>query len=346
MTRFGLRALGFLGGVMLLSSCTLMFPRQAPPVETEPATEQVGIEPVVESAVEPILEPVVEPAPPPAPAASDGPVRTAVVLSDAIPEYAQIAAELVRRGTDQVTVYYVSVQPGHDSGVVAEIERADPDRIIAVGLPAAILARRIPGKPMVFCQAYNYQDHDLVSATSKGVHLLPPFDLQLEAWRAVAPNLRHIGVITGPGHDERIAEMRRAATAFDAILAVRTVQSDQEALLAFQELAPSIEGLWLLPDNRILSPDVVKEILWYSAKHGTQIATFSERMLEQGALLSSTSVPGDVVDRILARFDDVDSDGRLRGPGVLGLTAVQTTVNQRLAARLGLKLPERLAQSR
>jgi hypothetical protein len=57
-------------------------------------------------------------------------------------------------------------------------------------------------------------------------------------------------------------------------------------------------------------------------------------------------VPGDVVDRILARFDDVEDDGRLRGPGVLGLTAAQTTVNQRLAARLGLKLPERLAQSR
>jgi hypothetical protein len=349
MTRFGLRALGLLGGVTLLSSCTLLFSgAHAPPANSASVAtllpEQVVAEPLAAEPLEP--EPVVEPATPPAAAVSDRATRTAVVLSDAIPEYTQIAAELVQRGTDQVTVYYASTKPDHDTRVVAEIERADPDRIIAVGLPAAILARRIPGKPMVFCQVYNYQDHDLVSATSKGVHLLPPFDLQLNAWRGLAPSLRRIGVITGPGHDELIEEMRRAAKAFDAVLTVRTVQSDRETLFVFKELAPTIEGLWLLPDNRILSPDVVEEILSYGAKHETQVATFSEWMLEHGALLSYTSVPRDVVDRVLARFDDMDTDGRLRGPGVLGLTAVHTTFNFETAPRLGLKLPEPLAQAR
>lgn len=359
MTRFGLRALGLLGGVTLLSSCTLLFsgthaPRSPSASVATLLPERVPAEPLVAKPLEPDLlepellepEPVVEPATPPASAAIGRATRTAVVLSDAIPEYTQIAAELVQRGTDHVTVYYASTQPDHDMRVVAEIERADPDRIIAVGLPAAILARRIPGKPMVFCQVYNYQDHDLVSATSKGVHLLPPFDLQLNAWRGLAPSLRRIGVITGPGHDELIEEMRRAAAVFDVDLTVRTVQSDQETLFVFKELAPTIEGLWLLPDNRILSPDVVQQILSHGAKYETQVATFSEWMLEHGALLRHASVPRDVVDRVLARFDDMDSEGHLRGPGMLGLTAVHTTFNSQVAPRLGLNLPEPLAQAR
>lgn len=351
MTRSGHRALCLLSGVTLLSSCTLLLPLEAPPVPSEPATvlviEPVSTRPAAVFGTEQIVaEPVVEPATPPAPAASDRPTRTALVLSDAIPEYTQIAAELVGRGTDQVTVYYVSARPGDDTHVVAEIERANPDRIVAVGLPAAIAARRIPGKPMVFCQVYNHQDHDLISVTSKGVDFLPPFDLQLQAWRGLAQNLRRIGVITGPGHDELIAKMRRAAAVYDVALTVRTVRSDQETLLAFKELAPDIEGLWLLPDNRILSPEVVREILSYSARHETQVATFSEWMFEHGALLSYTSVPRDIVDRVLERFDDVDGDGRLRGPGMVGLTVVKTTLNSQAATRLGLKLPEPLARAR
>ena len=36
----------------------------------------------------------------------------------------------------------------------------------------------------------------------------------------------------------------------------------------------AIDGLWLLPDNRILSPDVVREMMSYSAKHKKQVVVF------------------------------------------------------------------------
>ena len=295
--------------------------------------------------IAPQAAPVVASAESSAPARPSRSARAAVILSENIPEYAQIAAEIVRRDANHVTVYSLS-DSDNATRLVTEIERANPDRIIAVGLQAAIFARRIPSKAMVFCQVYNYQDHDLVSTMSKGVQLLPPFDLQLRAWRGLARNLRRIGVVTGPGHAELVAEMRRAATTFNADLTVRTVLSDQEALLAFKELVPNIEGLWLLPDNRVLSPGVLRELMSYSARHGTQVAAFSDKMLKSGALISLTSVPQDVVDRVLARFDDVDRDGRLRGPAMLGLTAVHTTVNDEVATLLGLKLPEDFAQSR
>src|SRR3954468_20874626 len=63
--------------------------------------------------------------------------RTAVVVSADIPEYTEIAAEILRRGGN-VTVYQL---PPNGTNVLAEIGTAKPERIIAVGLPAAVAAK-------------------------------------------------------------------------------------------------------------------------------------------------------------------------------------------------------------
>ena len=102
--------------------------------------------------------------------------------------------------------------------------------------------------------------------------------------------------------------------------------------------------------RHLLTCDDPALVLWVGWDEG--LGTFFAQVEPPGAarpedlLLWIGQLPGDVVDRVLARFDDVDSNGRLAGPGMLRLTAVHTTVNYRVATRLGLKLPERLAQSR
>ena len=124
----------------------------------------------------------------------------------------------------------------------------------------------------------------------------PPFDLQLDAWQTLSPALRSVGVIAGPNQDGLIAEIEEAAAAANVELLSRTVHSDKEALLAFKRLTPNIQGLWLLPDNRILSPRVVREIMSYSAKRKTQIVVFGPSLLGFGALMSVTSTADDVAE--------------------------------------------------
>ena len=262
--------------------------------------------------------------------------RTAVIVSVDIPDHTEISAELLRRSPDNVTVYTLTGSPGDAAGLAAELADFDPDRIVAIGLTAAIAARAVAATPTVFCQVYNYQDHDLVSANSKGVSMLPPVDLQLREWTRLTPGLRRIAVITGPGHDALIGEMEQAAERFGVTLSVRLANSDREALFAFREVAPEVDGLWLLPDNRILSPEVIGEIFAYSAEHGKQIATFGRSLLATGALLSSSGDPSDVVDRVLDRFASMDDHGSLQGPDMLRLTAVRTEINGPVATRLGL----------
>jgi ABC-type uncharacterized transport system substrate-binding protein len=270
--------------------------------------------------------------------------RTAILVSDDIPEYMAIAAELQQHAQAHVTVHNLDGEATNAEKALSELG-GHSDRLVAIGLLAATVGRRAD-LPMVFCQVYNYQDYDLLSPTSKGVQLLPPFSLQLEAWRSLSPQLRHIGIVTGPAQGSLVAEIRQAVERAGLTLTVATVQSDQEALLAFKDMTQSIDGLWLLPDNRILSPTVVREIMAYSAKHRKQVVVFGDTFLGLGALMSVTSDERDVAERVLARFDDMSQNGGLLGPDMQPLTKIHTAVNPGVASYLGLAVPGQMIGAR
>jgi ABC-type uncharacterized transport system substrate-binding protein len=321
-------------GALFLAGC--VFAPPAPPVETAPPVEPVVAEP--------------EPAPPPPAPVEPRPVpprpvpRTAVLVSDDIPDYMRIAEEIRKRDADHVTIHNLDGQPNNAQSMLAEIESASSDRVVAIGLLAATVGRRA-GVPMVFCQVYNYQDYDLVSPTSKGVQLLPPFSLQLDAWKSLSPELDSIGIVSGPGQEALLDEIRQVVERAGLALTVATVESDQEALLAFKDMTHAIDGLWLLPDNRILSPDVVREMMSYSAKHRKQVVVFGKGLLGLGALMSVTSDERDVADRVLARFSEV-SNGRVLGPDMEQLTKIHTDVNLEVARYLELAVPEQIIGAR
>jgi ABC-type uncharacterized transport system substrate-binding protein len=251
----------------------------------------------------------------------------------------RIAEEIQRRDPDHVTVHDLDGQEANAGTTLSEIDGANSDRIVAIGLLAATIGRKTD-VPMVFCQVYNYQDYDLVSPTSKGVQFLPPFSLQLVAWKTLAPELQSIGIVTGPGQDTLVAEIQRVVEAAGLTLLVETVQSDQEALLEFKEMTLAVDGFWLLPDNRILSPDVVREMLSYSAQRRKQVVVFGNGLLGLGALMSVSSDEVDIAERVLVRFENMSEDGQLRGPDIQQLTKIHTNVNHDAANRLGLTVPD------
>jgi ABC-type uncharacterized transport system substrate-binding protein len=269
--------------------------------------------------------------------------RTAILVSDDIPEHMGIAEEIQRQDGAHATVHNLDGEPKNAERLLAELS-GKSDRLVAIGLLAATVGRQAD-LPMVFCQVYNYQDHDLLSATSKGVYLLPPFSLQLEAWMSLSPELQHLGVVTGPAQESLVTEIRQVVERAGLTLTVATVQSDQEALLAFKDMTQSIDGLWLLPDNRILSPAVVREIMAYTAKHRKQVVVFGDSFLSLGAVLSVTSDERDVAERVLARFDNM-SGGRLLGPDMQQLTKIHTDVNTEVADSLGLAVPGQMIGAR
>jgi ABC-type uncharacterized transport system substrate-binding protein len=312
--------------------------QEMPPVTTaEPEQQQTGT--LAETPPpDPAPERATEPAPPVAPPIM--PPSLTVIVSNDIPAYTGVADEITRLAGEQLNAIY-SLRGGTADAaeVMADIEESGSQTLVAIGLLAAEAAREYSDVPVVFCQIFNHAEHELLARGARGVELLPPFSMQLAAWKQLSPELDRVGVITGPGHGEMIARATRSARAAGVELVSRVVDSDKEALYVFKRLVPNIDGFWLLPDNRILSPRVIRELMDYGRKHDKQILAFSPTLLEWGAVMSVTSIDEDVASQVLHLVGaglppDMDEPSQL-----IPLTKMQVEINEALAEKLGLNVP-------
>ncbi len=337
----------FLGGCATLSP-----PQEAqePPSEAAP-TIATGIPSElaeIPAPPPPLVYSVADtnPAPPlPAPPPPPEPERVVILISDDLPVFVSAADQIKRQLGDQpFTVHNLDGDLANSENIVEELNESKPDRLIAVGLLAAQMGTMFDDVPMVFCYVFNYEEHSLLSTTSNGVNLLPPFEMQLEAWKTLAPDLDRVGVIVGPTQAALVDEIQHAADGKEVELLTRIVNSDQEALYSFQRITPEIQGLWLVPDNRILSPRVVGEIMSYARDHQIQIVVFGRGMLEMGALMAVTTIEEDVATQDVARLDQVNAEGQFAAPAMAPLTQMNLDINPDVARELGLVESEQSAR--
>jgi ABC-type uncharacterized transport system substrate-binding protein len=263
-----------------------------------------------------------------------------VLVSDDVPAYAQVASALAAQLGNSVPVRNLHGDSARVAKAREQLQASSRNVVIAIGMLAADTARGLRGKSVVFCQVFNYQDANLVQPWMKGVSALPPAAESFRAWRKLDPRVRRIGLITGTNLDQVHADGRAAARAIGAEIDAREVESDRGALFAFNRLVPEVDGFWLVPDNRILSSEVLRDVLALSVKHGKPVIVFSEDMLRIGGLLSAEAEPPDVAAQVLRRVREIGADGAIPGAAVIPLTRARITVNRVVARELGLIGPE------
>ncbi len=271
---------------LAVSACSTLTPAP-PPVDEFP---EVAFEPPVETAEPPAPKRIIPPEPSKLP-------PVAIVLTSSRPAYADVAEELARVFDDYV-VYNLAEDRRPPVSVLRLINDSEAQAIVAIGLRAAKSSIAMASVPVIFSQVFNYQDHDLLRQTSRGVAAVPPLDAQLTAWKEVDPTLARIGVIIGSGHDELIDDARIAAERHGIDLQVRTAQSDQETLYLFKRMVRTIDGYWLFPDNRILSARALQQIMAEAGRHNVTVAAPSESMLKIGADISFSTVAADIASKI------------------------------------------------
>ena len=310
--------------MLVIAGCATTPP--LPPEETPP--------PPVASVPEPAPPPAAPaPAPPPKPAPAL--LRRDVIVvfdtdtASAAATAAAIADALPPRQYRVVTVDSANLTP--------PAPRSQPAVVIAVGRAAVDAARaQLPGRPIVFCQVFAYEDVLKDGGAIWGVHSLPPLALQLKTWQAIDPTLRGIALILGEGRDALSAEVTRAAASVGADVRFETSHSDRETLYLFKRLAAQVDGLWLFPDNRVLSPTVLRELLSYANSHSVGVLAFNESLLRWGALASAVSVPADIAETVRLVVERVAAGKTQDLPAMTPLRAAELHVNLAVAAALGL----------
>lgn len=286
------------------------------------------------SVIEPTPPPLVGPAQPVAPTPARARAEIAIVLDADTPAHAVVADELEAALSPRL--YRVARITTTDAAALDALrERAVT--IVAVGGEAVRTARAaLPSKPLVFCQVPDYDEALGAGGPTWGVESLPPLLLQLKSWQAVDPSLRTVALIVSASGAALAEEARRAASALAADLLVETSASDRETLYLFRRLATAVDGLWLLPDNAALSPQVLRELLSYASSRGIGVLTFNEALLARGALLTATAVPADVAATV-QRVVELVVAGRTQGlPAMTPLSAAELTINPSVAETLGL----------
>ena len=328
MQGIGARTLGALRLTMIVAAlslhgCALLAP-DADVVEPPPAVVETP-EPVVEAAQpepEPEPEPpVVKPAPPPQ--------QVAIVLSSRQEAYEDVANALAER-LDHVAIYDLSDRSQPPAVAFRQIHDSRTDAVVAIGLRAARSSVAMSQVPVIFSQVFNYQDYGLVTETSRGVAALAPLDAHLAAWKKLDPTLARVGMIIGTGHEDLQSEVEIAAQRHGIELHIRQAASDQETLYHFKRMIHEIDGFWLFPDNRVLSPRVLADIIRQANRRQVPVAVSNEAMLQLGAAISVSTVAADIAATIAKVLEQIRAGEIDSIPPLTQLSEVRVVTNDRL----------------
>lgn len=317
-----------LSATILLCACATQEVKPAPKPAPPPVVEKQPSPPQPKKVAKPL-----QPAPPP---------PVVVLVSEAIPAYQEVADELHMLLEKRASVVVLSGKRSARRQQLEQLKKPEYQQFVAIGLAAAKQARAIVGDEdeVVFCQVFNYQDFDLVGPRSKGVGALPGSLAMFATWRKMSPSLQHVAVLTGAGLEEEIQRARREAKRVGIELHHIVVASDKEVLFAYKSLAPTIQGLWLLPDNRVLSGRVIREMMSFSVRHGKQVVVFNDSLLRLGGVLSLSARKSEIAKKVVQRLDDAYQGRGVPGPELMPLEDGDLSINTVAAKRYRLNLPQ------
>lgn len=276
---------------------------------------------------------------PPRPPAPPSLQYVPIVYGAEAPVFRTIAMSLERKLGSAATLYPLSRDPVQEEQQLRSIQGRRPAQVVAIGLHAMRWSKALEGPQLVFCEIFDYSRAGMATAKIKGVSLIPPPGQLFARWRALSPSLRRVLVITGPGLEKQISAARKAAHANGVKLVHRVVRTDKEYVYAYKRAASRYQGLWLLPDNRVLSRSAILKVMTFSVKHGKQVAVFSPELLQLGGLISARAVPDDVADQVIRRLQAGAGRSELPGPAVVDLTRSDFRVNRKVAQQLELVIP-------
>ena len=300
-----------------------------------PRTAEIQDDPTEAAPVEEVVRP--KPTPPkPAPEPEPDPIRIAILISSDQPEYESVRAALVKTsGEANVSVYSLEGQPAKASGVMDEISNSGHQNVVAIGLLAARASRGFDTGKVVFCQVFNYQDHNLLSGTSHGVETIADVGPAIDVWSRIDPELKTIGLITGPGHEAQIEFARSALSARGVTLLHRITGTDKETVLEFQRILPEIDGYWMFPDNRVLSSSAIREMM--SLARGSRVGVLANdpRFHQIGAFISAAHDPHEIADQAYAMLNAARDSATFRGPEMSPLKNCLVTIRPEVATQLG-----------
>ena len=223
-----------------------------------------------------------------------------------------------------------------------KIRASDASLVVAVGLKAALAAKlEIVDTPVVYMMILDPLKHNLNGSNMTGTLLEIPAERQFKILRAFLPNLRRLGSLSSPGNSSgKLKEVTAQASTQGFTLQDFPVESEKEVPQQLRSLLSTVEGLWLIPDSKVLTNESIGFILESSLARRIPVIGFSPEFTRLGALLSLSVSYGEVGREtgLLAKRI-LDGDKKLPAKPV-PIERLTITVNLKTARFLGIEFPK------
>lgn len=279
--------------------------------------------------------------PPPPPVVKHVAPEVVIFVSENIPAYTKVANLLARQLGRRGSIRYLTPSQMENVRMLEPYRNQERKQFVSVGMNASIAAKSLPDRQVVFCQVFNYQEYGLLSPRHKGVSMIPSISRTFSTLRALSPSTTDVGVIGGPGLEDMMQVASAIAKRHGITLHYATVNSDKEYLFAYKQMADKVQGYWLLPDNRVLSGNALREVMTFSVRNSKQVVVFSNELLNLGGLLSVTSDYRNIAQQVLDRLESAEGSENIPGPDIVYPDRAVLRINPVMAQRLGLAIPRR-----
>jgi ABC-type uncharacterized transport system substrate-binding protein len=215
--------------------------------------------------------------------------------------------------------------------------------IVTIG---AVAAREVneanPRQPVLYTllPRQTYQQLTRADPRDSAIYLDQPIGRQLDLLRAALPRATRAGVVAGPTSASLAGELRAMAKARGLQVVSRDIGKPEELLGALNRVLEESDVLLSLPDPMVFNPHTTHHLLLTTYRHGIPVLGLSRAYVEAGALLAVYSTPGQIGQQIAEVLVRLDYRGAATLPAAQPPRYFSVAVNRRVAAALGLAVPD------
>lgn len=281
-------------------------------------------------------------------AGSAGAAKVAVITSADVEAYKDALRGFKRVLRHQIVAEY-DMEGNLDTGkqMLADIQsKVKPDLILAIGPWASqITAAQATNIPVVYAMVLN--PSSLLPAGVKnvtGASMNVPVENTIRLFKQLGSQIRRVGVLFNRAKTGYLVKRATQVAKEQGLEIVdKEVRSPKEAIQALDTLQDEIHALWILPDEIVLTPEVVQYMVLFSYRKKIPLIGLSERQAQMGALLSLSFGSSEDIGRQAAELANSILEGQ--APDRLPFTMarqVKLTVNLKAAEKLGIEIPKSL----
>ncbi len=227
----------------------------------------------------------------PAPRADAG-ERIAVLIGSSEPPFEEALAGfqgyLAKQGIEAEYEIHRFTGDASQAEQAAQKSKKGGARLIftlgSVGTEAAV--KKAPDIPVVACLVLR-SDSLARTPNATGVGLEFPLEVQFNWLRTMLPDAETVGVIYNPDENgKRVEAAARIARGLGLTLVAQEARTPQDVPSALNTLSKSVDVLWGLADNLVLSPQIAKHVLLFSFRNSIPFIGPSSAWAKAGALYS------------------------------------------------------------